>query len=297
MSEGTATLGWVTARNARHDEARRLRERGMPLRQIALAVGASLGSVSVWTRDVRSARQLLESVGAEPLAGRRLPIASMTPLRRCAYCGVLLPAVAFNRGQFRCRRCFRAYFRERGDVHRSQSGRALTARRRRAKQHVLDYLQAHPCVECGEADPVVLEFDHIQVKRVNVSKLAHDGATVDRLDEEIALCQVVCACCHRRRTAARRPPPKAVRPGRARNAAYVAAILGASSCIDCGETDSVVLDFDHVGPKTADITTLVRREASLQRLVHEIAQCVVRCANCHRRRTSEVGGHFRSQPS
>ena len=269
----------------------------MPLRQIALAVGASLGSVSVWTRDIQSARQLLESIGAEPLAGRRLPIASMTPLRRCAYCGVLLPVVAFNRGQFRCRRCFRAYFRERGELHRSQSGRALKARRRRAKQHVLAYLRDRRCVDCGEADPVVLEFDHVRGKRADVSKLTHDGATVARLDDEIALCEVVCVCCHRKRTAARRPPSKMARPGHARNAAYVASVLAESACIDCDETDALLLEFDHVGAKTSDITTLVLREASMERLVAEIAQCVVRCANCHRRRTSQAGGHFRSQPS
>jgi hypothetical protein len=40
---------------------------------------------------------------------------------------------------------------------------------------------------------------------------------------------------------------------------------------------------------------LVNREAPLERIQHEVTQCIVRCANCHRRRTSEAGGHFRSQ--
>jgi hypothetical protein len=33
------------------------------------------------------------------------------------------------------------------------------------------------------------------------------------------------------------------------------------------------------------VTDLARRGLSLQRLEAEVAQCVVRCANCHRRRT------------
>jgi hypothetical protein len=57
-------------------------------------------------------------------------------------------------------------------------------------------------------------------------------------------------------------------------------------CLDCGESDITTLDFDHVDPATKAfaIGTLlpVRSWVSIER---EIAKCVVRCANCHRRRT------------
>jgi hypothetical protein len=272
-----------------------LRERGLSLRDIAAAVGASLGSVSTWTRDVAPACVVLERIGAQPLVARPLPVASLSAVRRCGRCGITLPLCAFGRGQWRCRRCFREYFIERGDLHREQSRAALERRRLRAKQHVLHYLQGHACTDCGESDPVVLEFDHVRGKHANVGKLAQDGVKPARLDEEIALCDVVCVCCHRRRTAARREPAGSPRPGRLRNARYVRSVLEDSSCADCGETDPSVLDFDHVGTKTDNITNLVMHEASLERLVVEIANCVVRCANCHRRRTSEIGGHFRSR--
>jgi hypothetical protein len=285
----------MQARTAAREEARRLRAQGMSLREIAVAVGAALSSVSVWTRDIASSRVLLERVGATPLEGRRLPIADLNKTRRCGRCGTMLPLCAFGRGQYRCRRCLRDYFRERGDFHRTQSGAALAARRLRAKQHLLTYLEAHPCVDCGEADPVVLEFDHVRGKKQGLATLTHGGASTDRLDDEIALCEVVCVCCHRRRTAARRPPPGPLRPGRRRNAKYAQAVLERSKCIDCGETDVGVLDFDHVGRKTSSIADLIVKEGPLAVLAQEINCCVVRCANCHRRKTSVTGGHFRSR--
>jgi hypothetical protein len=285
----------MKARKAEREHARTLREHGMSLREIAGAVGASLSSVSVWTRDIAPPTTLLERAGAEKLAGRRLPVTSLAELRHCGRCGLLLPGGAFGRGQYRCRRCCREYFRERGDIHRAQSGAARLARRQRAKAHLLAYLLAHPCTDCGEADPVVLEFDHVRGKQRDLSKLAHDGVTPARLDAEIELCDVVCVCCHRRRTTARRGPPRFLRPARQRNAEYVRSILDRASCVDCGETDSGVLDFDHVGCKTNGVADLVMHEASLDRVQREIDECVIRCANCHRRRTSEAGQHFRSR--
>ena len=59
----------------------------------------------------------------------------------------------------------------------------------------------------------------------------------------------------------------------------------AGGCVDCGTTELVVLDFDHVrGEKTSRISRM--RGASIPRLLAEIAKCEVRCANCHRRVTA-----------
>ena len=73
-----------------------------------------------------------------------------------------------------------------------------------AKQ--LEYLLSHPCVDCGEKDPVVLEFDHVRgVKEWNVSLLVRSNSSWKRVLEEIEKCEVVCANCHKRRTAERCP--------------------------------------------------------------------------------------------
>ena len=57
-------------------------------------------------------------------------------------------------------------------------------------------------------------------------------------------------------------------------------------CIDCGESDVAVLELDHLKDKTAAITKAVRNRWSQKKLLDEISKCVVRCANCHRRKTA-----------
>lgn len=63
-------------------------------------------------------------------------------------------------------------------------------------------------------------------------------------------------------------------------------------CVDCGEEDPVVLEFDHVDPdnKRAAISAMIQNSYSWETIVSEIEKCVVRCANCHRRRTTSQFG-------
>lgn len=68
---------------------------------------------------------------------------------------------------------------------------------------ILKHLGSHPCIDCGEGDPVVLEFDHVRgKKKMNVSRMVKTCGLVT-LNEEIAKCDVRCANCHRRVTAKR----------------------------------------------------------------------------------------------
>jgi hypothetical protein len=55
----------------------------------------------------------------------------------------------------------------------------------------------------------------------------------------------------------------------------------------------MVLDFDHVsGMKLMGISRMVANGGSLEALQEEIAKCVSRCANCHRRKTARERGYY-----
>jgi hypothetical protein len=73
--------------------------------------------------------------------------------------------------------------------------------RPRNRAFAAEYLSTHRCIDCGEADPIVLEFDHRDpsTKREDVSRLIHTS-TVAAVRAELAKCDVRCGNCHRRRT-------------------------------------------------------------------------------------------------
>lgn len=80
---------------------------------------------------------------------------------------------------------------------------------------------------------------------------------------------------------------------RKRNRIFIYNYLTKSSCIDCGDSRWQVLDFDHVrGNKINNIADLVHAGVSIKKLEDEIAKCEVRCANCHRIKTSNQLGFY-----
>lgn len=104
-----------------------------------------------------------------------------------------------------CRPCRRIYDNAYHKRRTAESLKSLAekkeARRVVATQFVWDYLKENPCVHCGEADPTVLDFDHIDraTKSGEISRLV-TGSLI-KLKSEIVKCQTLCANCHRRRTA------------------------------------------------------------------------------------------------
>ena len=68
---------------------------------------------------------------------------------------------------------------------------------------------------------------------------------------------------------------------------YLAAYLASHPCVDCGEADITVLDFDHRVPaeKLFRLSDARRGKYRPALVEQEVAKCDVRCSNCHRRRT------------
>ena len=75
---------------------------------------------------------------------------------------------------------------------------------------------------------------------------------------------------------------------RKKNKAFVDRVKRMFNCVDCGESNPVVLDFDHVkGEKKRAIADMVSNYYSIKTIKEEMRKCEIRCANCHRKKTHE----------
>lgn len=81
--------------------------------------------------------------------------------------------------------------------------------------------------------------------------------------------------------------------GRLRNQEFIYDYLLKNPCIDCGEKNPIVLEFDHLSDKKFTISYMVRSLHSISGIQKEIDKCVIRCANCHRIKTAKQAGWFK----
>ena len=105
-----------------------------------------------------------------------------------------------------CKSCFSQYekklWRE-SETRRKSNINSNRIRRLRNQQYLWEYLANHGCETCGESDPVVLQFDHINKneKVIGISHAVSSSYSLDAIKKEMAKCRVLCANCHMRRTA------------------------------------------------------------------------------------------------
>ena len=132
-------------------------------------------------------------------------------MRACTKCGDLKPLGAFppvRRGkpevQSWCRECFAEAnarnYRKNREREKARLLSQVAARRAEVRAKIIEYLLTHPCVDCGDTDILVLEFDHVRDKVADVANYANSGRSWERVKAEIEKCEVRCANCHRLRT-------------------------------------------------------------------------------------------------
>lgn len=107
-----------------------------------------------------------------------------------------------------CKDCYNKTrkYKEHYDKHKEEyKGRALKRKSNLVMENqnkMLDFLSKCKCADCGETNPIILEFDHInpQNKAHTIAKMLPTHLWESIL-VEIEKCEVVCANCHKIRTA------------------------------------------------------------------------------------------------
>lgn len=103
-----------------------------------------------------------------------------------------------------CKPCHSDYRKEHYQSNKSKY--ILKAKKWNRKQtqvlrvYIYEYLENHPCVDCGVSDIRVLDFDHKDKKFMGVSQMVRNCYAMGAVKKEIDKCEVRCANCHRIKT-------------------------------------------------------------------------------------------------
>lgn len=110
----------------------------------------------------------------------------------------------------------KVYYNKTVEVRRTKQISRAKKNQLKNRLRLLDFFKNHSCVQCGEADPIVLELDHIVNKRKNISDMIRNHSWRS-IRYEIKKCQVLCANCHRRKTAKQFDYHRYTRPTKSTN--------------------------------------------------------------------------------
>lgn len=196
------------------------------------------------------------------------------------------------------------------------------------KLNLLIYLNDKACVDCGENDILVFHFDHVRgTKIANIAQMLNRKKWEDIL-LEIEKCDIVCANCHAKRTAKQfnyysklenfeyiQPPTyksyceengkipykdfeKIYQKIYDKNKRILTRLkfneyMSDKFCVDCNETNKIVLQCDHVKEKRYNIARIVAEGASWEKISSELERCEIVCVNCHLRRTAKQFSWFK----
>lgn len=102
-----------------------------------------------------------------------------------------------------CRECGKSYTR--ADYQRKKTNYKNRSKTRRLEicKHIFTKLSNSSCIECSESRIECLDFHHrdSSQKEFCIALAPNMGVSDERLESEIAKCDILCANCHRIRTA------------------------------------------------------------------------------------------------
>ena len=159
------------------------------------------------------------------------------------------------------------------------------------------------CVDCGESDYRVLEFDHQPgFKKIG---MVVQMTNIEDMAKEAAKCEMRCGRCHAIRTHSNKKPKEiysdkraaqwGVRKRKKTRSLIDNKKLEIGKCELCGWFDKkhlYSLHFDHL-----DRTTKFRQISCMihereEKILEEIAKCRLLCVNCHKLHTNKQMGYL-----
>lgn len=195
-------------------------------------------------------------------------------VKTCSKCGLVKPHCDFTRS------------RQTKDGYHGWCRPCLYLALKRAykeRRTLVEDVKKRPCTDCGQSFPTwVLEFDHLRDKTFKIGTVQKGR---DKLQAEIAKCEVVCSNCHRFRSQQRATALSNGSTVQRKAWREWLSTMKAQPCLDCrGVFHTASMDFDHVrGTKLATVSQMMG--CRLQAVLEEIQKCDLVCANCHAHRT------------
>jgi hypothetical protein len=152
------------------------------------------------------------------------------------------------------------------------------------------------CIDCGNSEYKVLEFDH--KNPAEKTKQVKEMTSIETMKSEAAKCDLRCSNCHQIRTMKQniekrggKITPSFTGRGQQQAREFVDGVRKKiGKCEVCGYFNKdflSVLQFDHLDPTTKNntISQMVRDSYPLAEIEQEIKKCRMICANCHRLHT------------
>ncbi len=125
---------------------------------------------------------------------------------KCSKCGLEKSTTEFFSNKKRksgfdcyCKECRKIYSRKHYGMQTKYYLNKTYRNKQRLKDVILDYKQGKKCCRCGFDNPIALDFHHRNPKdkEFSISKASIKGIGKEKLDKEIAKCDILCANCHR----------------------------------------------------------------------------------------------------
>ena len=142
---------------------------------------------------------------------------TILPMRTCSACNKTKTEENFfyrskrnNKLHAQCKECYiikrrkiwKDHYHKYGSKYRERAVERNKKLKTRLKLLLIEYLSDKSCIMCGNSDPRVLEFDHLDpnVKSFEIARAIHNTISWDKILVEIEKCQILCANCHKIRT-------------------------------------------------------------------------------------------------